>query len=179
MNKTVPDYIKNYSDCEVKESIAVLTGGRHRIMEGINLYAKNSTKPLLISGVNGISAYNHIKDIFILRNLDLSQLRVGYNAQNTRENAVEIKAFMEINGINHVTVVTSYYHLPRVYFELKRVGINKLNFCIPKDGKNSGLMTLFLEYIKLLLSNADIITQDWIDGYNRALSHFLGTFHNK
>ncbi|MDZ5762573.1 YdcF family protein [Candidatus Cyrtobacter comes] len=179
VNVTIPYHIKNYSSCNVEESIAVLTGGSHRIMEGINLYSKNITKPILISGVNGAGAYNNIRKIFELRNIDLSNLMIGYHAQNTRENIIEIKTFMAINRLNHVTVVTSYYHLPRVYFELKRASVCKFTFCTPLSGKDASFGTLFLEYVKLLLSTVDVITLNWIDNYNKTLSYFLKMLHNK
>ena len=109
---------------EVKKTgIAVLTGGRYRISKGISLLQQGKGDRLLISGVMDEVTLKDIAKREDVRLFDGYEKKVdlGYKARTTVGNAKEIKEWAVKNGYKHITVVTSFYHIPRSKAELKRV----------------------------------------------------------
>ncbi len=177
LNYTIPSHVQSFTNCTVHDSIAVLTGGRNRIQKGVELYSQNILKPILVTGVKSKVAANCIKGMLKAKCLDLNNLRIGYNATNTKENIIEIEAFASLNNLKHITIVTSYYHLPRVYFRLKDSNLN-FNFCVPEHNSKINYIASFAEYIKFLVAVADDKTSDWILGYNKYISKILSNYLN-
>lgn len=100
------------------QAVAVLTGGRHRVAEGINILNNHLADKLFISGVPqkvkladierqaGVKAYNKYK------------VELGYKATDTVGNAAEIKDWVLKNKIKSLRLITSNYHIPRAMEEL-------------------------------------------------------------
>lgn len=105
---------------EIKtEAIVVLTGGQARIQTGINLLAQTNSERLLISGVNKTVT---LPEITAQAVPPLQQrITLGYLASNTKENAIETAAWIKKHNLHSITLVTSFYHMPRSLFEIKRL----------------------------------------------------------
>lgn len=100
------------------QAVVVLTGGRHRIAEGIGILNNHLADKLFISGVPqkvkfadierqaGVKAYNPYK------------VELGYKATDTISNAAEIKDWVLKNKIESLRLITSNYHIPRALEEL-------------------------------------------------------------
>lgn len=104
------------------EAIVVLTGGNGRINAGLNLLAKEVADKLFISGVN-----HEVKEKDILASWKNPTpqkpccIFLGYKAEDTMGNAVEVKEWINNNNINSLQLVTSSYHMPRAHLEISRV----------------------------------------------------------
>ena len=97
------------------DGIVILTGGRGRILKGLELLEKAPEKPLLITGVQTRS---QLKEITIFPQHE-DHIDLGFKATTTRENAKEISEWDKVRLCSSLTVVTSHYHIPRSLLELK------------------------------------------------------------
>lgn len=96
------------------QGIVVFTGGYGRVERGLNLKNAYPHMPLFISGVN---QDNSIADV-IPAHYDLSVNNNSVTldfAGTTRENVGAMAAWAAAHNIKHVTVITSAYHVPRVW----------------------------------------------------------------
>ena len=148
-----------YTPLQQSEAIVVLTGGKdHRIQSGVDLLKQKWADTMLISGVN-----KTVKAEDILTNTDehlQSMIHLGYMAENTHTNAVEITHWAKENHIHSIILVTSFYHMPRSLLEMKNIKseIKITPYSIfPKefDESTAWLHTkyawhLFLEYHKFI-----------------------------
>lgn len=99
------------------DAIIVLTGGTGRIDEGIKLLKDTKTKKLFISGVNpNVTQNDFIKD----ENKGICCIFLGYTATNTKENALEVKEWIDKNNVKKIRLVTSNYHMMRAMIEIKK-----------------------------------------------------------
>lgn len=104
---------------EKTDAIVVLTGGRNRISEAIDLYNNHLAEKMFISGV---SKYTKIQDIVNLTHVKIAfpeHVELGYKATNTIENAQEIQEWIKKNNIRSLRLITSNYHFPRSLAELE------------------------------------------------------------
>ncbi len=122
-NRKINSYELDYTT--KTDAIVALTGGKNRVAESIKLLNKGLSDKLFISGV---SEKNTIKDMERAANvkaLDESKIILGKKAHNTVENASEAFEWIKNNNINHIRLVTSYYHIPRSLQEFKLYGMRK------------------------------------------------------
>ena len=98
----------------INDAIVVLTGGRGRLQVGLRMLAAGRGARLLISGVKlGISALE-------LRDIQAEAAEVfsccvdlGYQAHDTRGNAIETSLWARHHGYRSLHLVTASYHMPR------------------------------------------------------------------
>lgn len=114
-------YICNLPVDEEKntDAIVVLTGGRNRITEGINLLNQKRAPILFISGVSQDVKIGDLEKRLSVYADDESRIVLGYKATNTIENASEVSEWIKQNDIKSVRLVTSNYHIPRSIAELE------------------------------------------------------------
>ncbi len=112
-----PD-IKNRTD-----AIVVLTGGSERVRNALYFLNRNFADKLFISGVN---TDVKIHEIFSLHNYNSAteaklsnRVFLGYSANDTYQNALEIERWVRRNNIKSIRLITSNYHLRRALFEVK------------------------------------------------------------
>jgi uncharacterized SAM-binding protein YcdF (DUF218 family) len=104
------------------DAIVVLTGGSGRVTQGLALLAQGQAKKLFVSGV-----YRGVDVQELLRVSQQSPenlvccIALGYQADNTRGNAVETASWMREQKLNSLRLVTSAYHMPRSLLEFHRV----------------------------------------------------------
>ena len=112
-----------YIPIQQSDAVVVLTGGKdHRIQSGIDLLKQKRADTLFISGVNKI-----VKAHEILGNTDnelQSVIHLGYMAEDTHTNALEINQWADEHNIKSIILVTSFYHMPRSLLEMKGVHSN-------------------------------------------------------
>ena len=141
------------------DGIAVLTGGKGRINLGLDLLNKNKNLKLIISGVDKkVSRASIIPDN--LKNIN--NITIDKEAESTFQNALAIKKWIEKYKLQKITVITSYYHMPRSILLMKLLASNINFYPYPVEKEFSKKLSLkesliyyfFLveEYIKYLIS---------------------------
>lgn len=104
------------------DAIVVLTGGSDRLGVALDLLSAEKASKLFVSGV--------YRGVDVRQLLDLSQhspedlsccVVLGYEADNTRGNAIETAAWMKEQGFTSLRLVTATYHMPRSLLEFRRL----------------------------------------------------------
>jgi uncharacterized SAM-binding protein YcdF (DUF218 family) len=122
-SKALPSFAHDRLPNKAVDLLAVVTGGQGRIKRAVDLFVEGSAHHLLISGVspgsslesifssNGVETLppNYRKNIFL-----------GNLARSTIENVKEIKSLIVKNDYDSVMLVTSSYHMPRLYRLLQK-----------------------------------------------------------
>ena len=103
------------------DAIVVLTGGAGRLNQGFALLAEQKAEKLFISGV--------YRGVEVEKLLELSQqspeeleccVVLGYQADDTRGNALETALWLRREGYQSIRLVTASYHMPRSLLEFRR-----------------------------------------------------------
>jgi uncharacterized SAM-binding protein YcdF (DUF218 family) len=124
------------------DGIVALTGGDVRMMAAENLFEGHVGKRLLISGVHQGLTKNEIKKLVHGGNRFDCCADLGYEATNTRGNALEAANWARANHFHSLVVVTSNYHMPRSLLEFSDVmpGVKLLPYPVQQE---------------------DVVPQDW------------------
>jgi len=140
------------------DAIVVLTGGTNRINTGLDLLNEGAAKQLFISGVDTRVDEEKILDLWGKKKKDIPCcIALGYQAQNTEQNATEARDWIKEKKIKSVRLVTSGYHVPRALLEFNYAVPNVTIIVHPvdageKDTKKKWFwMTAFEEYNKAIL----------------------------
>ena len=105
-----------YSADTPVEAVVALTGGADRIQTAVQKMNERGLNKLLISGVN-----KTVPPQEMLKQLQIPaacQPTLGYWAENTAQNAVEVSDWVLENNFRSILLVTSFYHMPRAMFEI-------------------------------------------------------------
>lgn len=106
-------------DETITDAIIVLTGGKNRISEAVELLNEGLGDKLFISGVSrGISLHDLLKrgDIALRTEREIT---LDNRSTNTVENAIEAAEWIKKNNISSIRLVTSNYHILRSEQEFK------------------------------------------------------------
>lgn len=99
------------ADCAV-----VLTGGSHRIRQGIDLLYSGRVKKVIISGVNQNATYEEIfPQGYFYQALDVKNIILEKKSLTTYGNAAQSFPLAEALQCRSIILVTSYVHMPRAY----------------------------------------------------------------
>jgi uncharacterized SAM-binding protein YcdF (DUF218 family) len=113
---------KRSSNLLQTDAIVVLTGGSARLGSGLALLVNGYSKEMFISGVGkGVSVENLFElEHFSPEKVMLLKQRVflGYGAEDTYENGLEVASWVVARGHKTIRLVTSNYHMPRSLKEL-------------------------------------------------------------
>ena len=147
----------------INDAIVVLTGGRGRLQVGLRMLAAGRGARLLISGVkSGISAVE-LRDIQAeAAEMFSCCVDLGYQAHDTRGNAIETSLWARHHGYSSLHLVTASYHMPRSLL-LFRQAMSNVDFqpipVIPVSVKldqwwlfSGTFKLLIVEYSKFLVS---------------------------
>lgn len=133
-------------------SVVVLTGGAGRIDRALDMLEAKSAGRLLISGVDRdvkpaelAAEYDREGDLFDCC-IDL-----GFQAVDTRSNALEIARWAARRGDKSVRLVTSDWHMRRARLELERAMPADVLILSDAVHTRPSLGTLFTEYNKYLM----------------------------
>jgi uncharacterized SAM-binding protein YcdF (DUF218 family) len=120
---SVAHYTPRIADTAVVpvDAIVVLTGGEHRVREGLRLFTEGHARRILISGVNRSTTRDDLRRMAGLPPIVFDCcIDVGYEALDTAGNADEARAWAAAWGFQRLIVVTSNYHMPRSLAEFAR-----------------------------------------------------------
>lgn len=136
-------------------AIVVFTGGKGRFEKGFNILKDNVSSKLFISGVYpGIDLEKKYALDDSDRKLFDCCISFDEKAINTIENVLEVKEWVNVNAINEIFLVSSYYHLPRIKILFEKIIPNLEVKIIPTD--DSLLLTkktfVYFFHIKLILT---------------------------
>ena len=159
-----------FASLPATDAIVAWTGGEYRIQNAIRLLKEEHAHRLLISGINkSVSPALFLGDLTpeIRQKIDL-----GYQATTTKENAIETADWVYRNALRSVTLVTSFYHMPRSLLEFKHA-LPKTpvfpNVIWPKDFDESvawihtrSAFHLFIEYHKFQVVKLQYLWEDFL-----------------
>ena len=148
------------------QAIVVLTGGKGRLGSAFHLLSQNQDSRLLVSGVN-----DKVSIGSLIQQTDdemISRIQLGYQADNTLENALETELWIKEHNIQSFVLITSFYHMPRALKEVRHRLPDKeiYPYAVFPDEinaewihtRNAGL--LFIEYHKFLLVELRFLLQE-------------------
>lgn len=145
------------------DALVVVTGGKGRIYQALDLLAEEKAPTLFISGVNKDVSEKDIIAKWKQARGNVAKtpccVELGYKAEDTLGNAQEIHDWVMDNKVNTIRLITSNYHMPRTYMEVKKhlsddVLIYRHPLSYPQDKllEKDFLLLIFSEYNKILLS---------------------------
>lgn len=145
------------------DGIVVLTGGRDRVTEGLELLSNGQGGRLLISGVHPETSASAIA-----RENDAPAgwfdccVDLGYRAENTFGNAAETRNWAREHKARSLIIVTSAYHMPRSMAAMRAAMPDVVLIPHPVRPPELGLghwwtdptmaKLLFSEYLKYILA---------------------------
>jgi uncharacterized SAM-binding protein YcdF (DUF218 family) len=103
------------------DGVVALTGGDVRILAADNLFEANVGKRLLISGVHPGITKSDIKKLVHGGARFECCVDLGFEATNTRGNAIEAANWAREHDFRSLVVVTANYHMPRSLLEFRDV----------------------------------------------------------
>ncbi|MBI5047581.1 MAG: YdcF family protein [Deltaproteobacteria bacterium] len=146
------------------DAIVVLTGGRGRLDNGLELFQEGMAAYLIIAGVDKDASF---ESIFFKRAghpskrqiwLDTKRVILEKNSTSTYENAEEIKKIIEIMNIKSIILITSFYHMKRASYIFRRIlpaevdihlyPISTPNFDERRWWRGRGPILLAVEFLK-------------------------------
>ncbi|MDZ7588596.1 MAG: YdcF family protein [Parasphingorhabdus sp.] len=131
------------------DSVVVLTGGSQRIDRGLAVLEAKSASRLLISGVD-----RNVKPAELAGQYQRSAalfdccIDLGFQAVDTRSNALETARWVAKRKDKSVRLVTSDWHMRRAKLELERTLPNSVKIVTDAVQTQPSLSVLFREYNK-------------------------------
>ena len=135
------------------DGIAVLTGGKGRINLGLELFNKNRNLRLIISGVD-----KKVSDKSIIPN-DLknkSSITIDKESESTYQNAKIINKWVSKYKLQNITIITSYYHMPRSMMLMQSLTPTINFYAYPVEKKISNKTSFKRKYFILLFFNRGV-----------------------
>lgn len=116
----VGDTMRYASEPSRADAIVVLTGGRGRAREGLNLLRRGDANLLILSGVHEDA---DVDSIFLKNISDDERLRIILEKRSTStySNAMEAAKVVREKGIRSIILMTSIYHMKRSEYIFKKV----------------------------------------------------------
>ena len=100
------------------DGVAVLTGGKGRIKLGLELLEGNKDLKLIISGVDKKVSVNS----FLPENFKKSRsIFFDKESETTIDNAIVIVDWIDRLNLKNISIITSYYHMPRSMLLLNKL----------------------------------------------------------
>ncbi|MDR1362388.1 MAG: YdcF family protein [Holosporaceae bacterium] len=101
------------------DNVAILTGGKNRIVRGVEFFKSQRPRNVFVSGVHDKSTLRAI--LGGEKGIAGVNFIMGKQAKNTRGNAREINEWISAYGLEKILVLTSDYHMPRSLLEIRRL----------------------------------------------------------
>jgi uncharacterized SAM-binding protein YcdF (DUF218 family) len=102
--------------------VVCLTGGKGRIRKALELYEKGYGRMLYISGTDRqVQMREILHELRWVGPVDDSRIVLENIATNTIQNAVQVRRFITEQGLKHILLVTSVYHVRRAYYIFRKV----------------------------------------------------------
>ena len=153
------------------DAIIVLTGGSDRLERAVELLKERKANELFISGVGEGVLLSEIFSTMEVSQKDSDNLKdyieLGYEAKDTRGNALEVAKWLIEKRYSKIILVTSNYHMARARAEIKKRLSDVEIIDYPVVSENVILDKWFLyqgsreliisEYNKLIVSSIDLV----------------------
>ncbi|MEZ5742707.1 MAG: YdcF family protein [Sphingomonadaceae bacterium] len=134
---------------EKTDSAVVLTGGEGRILRGIEVVRKGWAPRVLISGVDkDVKEGEFAAEFDVPEKLMKCCVTLGYDAYDTRSNALETSRWLAENEFESVRLITTDWHIRRAALELDKVKPAGERVIFDAVSSEPSLRILFLEYHK-------------------------------
>ncbi|PPR19254.1 MAG: hypothetical protein CFH43_00285 [Proteobacteria bacterium] len=140
---------------EKVDGIVVFTGGSNRIETALSFLKDGYNVPILISGVN--PSVTEKKLLSTIKKEKHSLVTLDYQSLSTLDNARMTAFWAEVNDIDKIGLITSYYHMPRSLFNLKRAGVENTVYPIAVFPEKMPISFMVREFHKYLLTRLYII----------------------
>lgn len=139
------------------DAIVVLTGGKGRVEEGLNLLRTEAAGVLILSGVHEDA---NIDSIYLkkLSNKEKFKIILEKRSKSTYENAIEVKRLLDAYDIRSIVLITSLYHMKRADYIFSRVlpagvrietySVSTPNFDESGWWSGNSLVILLTEFVK-------------------------------
>lgn len=138
-------------DSNRTDAIIVLTGGKGRIEHAVDALKEGRASRLLVSGVDReVKPGEFAAQFAVSARLLKCCITLGYEAYDTRSNAVEAAAWVSEHKAKSVRLITSDWHMRRAMLELSREMPSDVELEPDAVASRPSLGTLFLEYHKVL-----------------------------
>ncbi|TPE58601.1 YdcF family protein [Sandaracinobacter neustonicus] len=137
----------------VTEGVVVLTGGPGRLDRGAEVLKAGLAERLLVSGVHpSVKPAELAKAAGIPEKLASCKVDLGFKADSTRTNAIEVSDWVARNRFKSIRLVTAAYHMPRAHAEL--AARLPADVQVVNDGVKAGLplWSMLVEYTKFQAS---------------------------
>lgn len=133
------------------DAIIVLTGSKGRIERAVNLLDAGKSPRLLVSGVDReVKPGEFAAEFGVPPRLMSCCVTLGYQAYDTRSNAIEAAQWVSEHSARSVRLVTADWHMRRAALELAREMPENVKIELDGVPSRPSLTVLVLEYHKLL-----------------------------
>lgn len=148
------------------DAIIVLTGGKGRIAEGLQLLVDNKAPQLFITGVHPHVTAKDITKIWTGEALLPCCITLGYEARSTVQNAQETKAWLAKHNHKTIRMVTGNFHMMRARYEFEHAlpdtKIITHSIVQPRFGIKDHMFwrMSFVEYHKNIIRRISLLLRD-------------------
>lgn len=140
------------------DAIVVLTGGPGRIDRGLALMRDHAAKRMLVSGADpSVRPGELAHEYRAPRALFACCIDLGYEAVDTRSNALETAEWVNHHHFKTVRLVTSDWHLPRARLELRHALDGSATVIGDPVASAPAFSMLVVEYNKYLVRRAALL----------------------
>jgi uncharacterized SAM-binding protein YcdF (DUF218 family) len=146
----------------ITDAVVVLTGGRLRIDNGLELLAEGKARKLFVSGVHqGVDTGEVLRQVPGAPHGVECCIVLGHAADNTQGNALETAEWLRAEGFHSIRLVTANYHMQRALLEFTRALPPEVRIIphpvFPEGTRPDDLWSLrptarliFIEYVKYI-----------------------------
>lgn len=133
------------------EAVVVLTGGAGRVDRGIQVLRDGWARQLFVSGVDHeVKPHEFAAQYKVRSALMACCVTLGFEATDTRSNALETAAWLKAQDIHSLRLVTSDWHMRRAVMELRRAAPRDVEIVEDAVPTRPTWRILFKEYHKLI-----------------------------
>lgn len=133
------------------DGVVALTGGGGRIPHALEVVSRGYARRLLVSGVDReVRPREFAAEYDVAERLMDCCVTLGYDAVDTRSNAIETTRWIRDNKLASVRLVTTDWHMRRAAFDLAAEAPDSLIIVEDAVASKPSLRILFIEYNKLV-----------------------------
>lgn len=133
------------------DGVVALTGGGGRIPHALGVIEKGYARRLLVSGVDReVRPREFAVEYKVPPRLMQCCVALGYDAVDTRTNAMETARWVRENKLRSVRLVTTDWHMRRAAFDLSDVASRDLIIIEDAVASKPSFKILFIEYNKFV-----------------------------
>lgn len=133
------------------DGVVALTGGGGRIPHALEVIARGRARRLLVSGVDReVRPREFAAEYKVPERLMACCITLGYDAVDTRSNAIETVRWIRQNRLGSIRLVTTDWHMRRAALDLAAEAPDSLIIVEDAVPSKPSLRILFIEYNKLV-----------------------------